>query len=568
MATADKKSAAAKAGFSRRDFLKGSVATGVVAGGSLGIFYFGYEKAEGDPVRVGVIGTGDEGGVLIGAINPDFIQVKAIADIRPYNVWRAFYGDHSSETALEFRPGLMSKYGWKTEEQARKHVKVYGAYQDLLKNAQADGLEAVIIALPLHLHAPAAIAALRAGLHVLTEKLMAHSVHECKEMARVARQTHSPQGAPLLLAVGHQRHYNILYANAMDYIRRGRLGEIHYIRAQWHRGNLPGHDNWQQPLPPDTKPDDKQAKVLVDNLKKSEEELEKAVGREIDTWRLRVAQLKAQINDHVQAEQFGYLPVEVKDDGGKVVYQGPAVEELIRWRLWNRTSAGLMAELGSHQLDAAGLFVAAQHDGVKQHPLSVVASAARPLFPADRDVEDHVFCIIDFPAPGYDPKDPFKERKKIGVQYASINGNGFGGYGEIVYGTEGTIIIEREQEWGYYPRDSSTGSKVTVSKGQASALDTQASGPMATVAAAGSAEKVSRGYREEIEHWAWCLRHPDPANQPRCTPEVALGDAVIALVANQSARECRRIDFQGEWFDINRDETPEKIKPDLSRYKK
>ena len=56
-----------------------------------------------------------------------------------------------------------------------------------MKNAKADGIEAVIIALPLHLHAPAAIAAMQAGLHVITEKLMAHSVRECKEMARIGR---------------------------------------------------------------------------------------------------------------------------------------------------------------------------------------------------------------------------------------------------------------------------------------------------------------------------------------------------------------------------------------------
>ena len=65
---------------SRRGFLKTGVAAGLVAGGSLGAFYFGYEKAHGDPIRVGVIGTGDQGGVLIGALNPDYLQVTAIAD--------------------------------------------------------------------------------------------------------------------------------------------------------------------------------------------------------------------------------------------------------------------------------------------------------------------------------------------------------------------------------------------------------------------------------------------------------------------------------------------------------
>ncbi len=34
---------------------------------------------------------------------------------------------------------------------------------------------------------------------------------------------------------------------------------------------------------------------------------------------------------------------------------------------------------------------------------------------------------------------------------------------------------------------------------------------------------VSRGYTEELEHWAWCIRNPDPANVPRCHPKVGPG---------------------------------------------
>ncbi len=36
--------------------------------------------------------------------------------------------------------------------------------------------------------------------------------------------------------------------------------------------------------------------------------------------------------------------------------------------------------------------------------------------------------------------------KKIVVTYSSINGNGFGGYGEMVMGTKGTLILLGEQE--------------------------------------------------------------------------------------------------------------------------
>ena len=130
------------------------------------------------------------------------------------------------------RPGLMQKYNWKTEAEARQHVKVFkDGYAELLADPE---IEAVIIAVPLHLHAKIAIDAMLAGKHVLTEKLMAKTVAECKLMGRIAKEKN------LYLATGHQRHYSVLYDNAVNLIKWGVLGELHHIRAQWHRGNLPG----------------------------------------------------------------------------------------------------------------------------------------------------------------------------------------------------------------------------------------------------------------------------------------------------------------------------------------
>ena len=103
-------------------------------------------------------------------------------------------------------------------------------------------------------------------------------------------------------------------------------------------------------------------------------------------------------------------------------------------------------------------------------------------------------------------------------------------------------------------------------------MDTQASGASQKAAtAAGPTRKVSRGYTEEIEHFAWCIRNnPDASNpdiHPRCTPKVAMGDACIALVTNMAAAQSSRIEFKESWFDPESDETPEGVKPDLSRYK-
>jgi len=534
----------------RRDFLTGTLAAGIATGAGLGSIYFGYGKSVGDPLRVGVLGTGDEGSVLLGAHNPDYLNVVAIADIRPYNVFRAFHGDVSSPAAYTARPGLMSKYKWTSEDEARKQVKVYGAYEELLAD---DNIEAIIIALPLHLHSVAAIKALRAGKHVLTEKLMGHSIHECKEMSRVSRETGK------ILATGHQRHYSVLYDNAVHTIGKARLlGDLHSIRAQWHRGNLPGNDSWKPPMPDD--------ESLVKKLAGWKKDLDSAKPGDIAGLTKRIAQLEAQISDKVvDAATYGYTPMTLGDGTTR-----QPMEELIRWRLWNRTGGGLMAELGSHQLDAAGIFVSAMHgEGQKVKPLTVTAVGNRSIFPADREVEDHVYCMYEYPAPGYEQD----KNKKIVVTYSSINGNGFGDYGEVVMGTKGTLVLEREQDVMLY-KGAAKDTRVTVAKGKdgAPTLDTTESGgggggPAASGKPGGDGAPPSRGYTEEMEHWAWCIRNPSPENQPRCKPEVAIADAVIALVSNialANPETKSRIEFKPEWFDIASDETPEGVKPDTS----
>ena len=539
----------------RRDFLGGAVAAGIASGAGLGSIYFGYGATVGNPLRIGVLGTGDEGSVLLGAHTPDFMQVVAIADIRPYNVFRAFHGDVSSPSALAARPGLMSKYKWSSEDEARKHVKVYGAYEELLADPD---VEAVVIALPLHLHAPAAIKAMRAGKHVLTEKLMGHSVHECKEMGRVARETGK------LLATGHQRHYSILYDNAVHTIGKAKLlGDLHSIRAQWHRGNLPGNDSWKPPMPGD--------EASLKKLAAWKKELESAKPSDIDALQKKIAQAEAQILDRdLDATKYGYSEAKLGDGSTRT-----PLEELIRWRLWNRTGGGLMAELGSHQLDAAGIFVSAMHgEGKKVKPLSVTAVGNRSIFPADREIDDHVYCMFEYPAPGYYDADGkvADANKKIVVTYSSINGNGFGEYGEVVMGTKGTLVLEREQDVMLY-KDAAKDTRVTVAKAKdgTPTLDTTESGGSYAAGAKGGAADSgppSRGYTEELEHWAWCVRNPDPANQPRCKPEVAIADAVIALVSNialANPSTQARIEFRPEWFDIGNDETPEGIAPDVDR---
>ena len=478
----------------RRDFLRGIVGAGAVSGAGLGAAYFGYGKVD-DPVRVAVIGTGDEGNVLIGGCNPKYVDVKAICDIRPFGQHRAFHGDCSSSNALIRRPGLIRVAGYKDEADARKNVKVYdGTNGGVMACLEDKDIEAVIIALPLWLHAPVAAQAMKKGLHVLTEKLMAHNVAQCKVMSRMAATLKDTQGNPIHLATGHQRHYNIKYDNAVNLIRWGLLGQLHHIRAQWHRGNLPGRDSWAMPIPGATD----QIKKELEGWKKKLASAKGDPDREADLM-ARVAQWSAWLSDQdVDATQHGYENFALGDN------MFTATEELHRWRLFNRTGAGLMAELGSHQLDAVSIFLSSlRDDGKKVHPLSVHAVGGRHIMPNDRDAGDHVYCTFEFPGPEYsetfdvgyyDPLRKYPEgavagyetdpNKKGVVTYSSINGNGFGGWGEVVMGTKGTLVLDKEKDVYLY-RNSDTSSKVGVKAKEGTyALDTSASGEVAPVAQA------------------------------------------------------------------------------------
>lgn len=572
----------------RRDFLKGLVGAGVASAGGLGAAYFGYSKIN-DPVRVAVIGTGDEGSVLIGGCNPDYVTVKAICDIRPFSVHRAFHGDWSTPSALQRRPGLLSVYGYNTREQAEKEIKVYDATNGGIQACLDDpNIEAVIIALPLFLHAPVAAQAMARGLHVLTEKLMAHNVAQCKAMGQMSYELKDTNGNPLHLATGHQRHYNIKYENAVNLIRWGLLGQLHHIRAQWHRGNAPGGDSWKMPLPGgETDVNGKVYDKIIGDLRNRQRQLAELTApgvksqdfKRIEQLRQEIAYFEAwDMDKYIDPSKFGYEQYNIGN------YLVTPMEELHRWRLFNRTGGGLMAELGSHQLDAVSIFLSSlRSDQKKVHPLSVHTVGGRHIMPQDRDADDHVYCMFEFPGPEY-PESfnvGYKDRvldypsgvvpgyeqdpnKKVVVTYSTINGNGFGGWGEVVMGTKGTLILDKEIDVLLY-RDSNPSARVGVAQaaGGNYVLDTSASGDYtAPLSQSVESGPVSRGYREEIEHWAYCIRNPDPENRPRCYPEVAMADAVIALGTNVALEKAARgegghLQFQPEWFDLDNPATPD-----------
>jgi predicted dehydrogenase len=505
-------------GLTRRDFMKGLLAAGAVLPISAAAYYgYSHDKLNGKPVKAALIGAGDEGGVLIGEHNPKYLEFIAVCDIRPTNQDRIFKDEREKNPASP-RKGLEYHYG----ADARQKIKLYDDYKKMLDEVK--DIEAVVIALPLFLHAPVAIDCMKAGKHVLCEKLMAWNINQCKEMIKAADDTDR------ILCIGHQRHYSLLYAHALEVMQAGILGDVKHIRALWHRNNaLPKLDANGKEIPGTIK----------------------------DGWKPDVAQRDREALEH-RIRQLGYKNM----------------EELVRWRLFNRTGGGLMAELGSHQLDACSIFLG------KVHPLAVSGVGGKYFYRDDREVDDHVFVTFEFPGQHYYKN---KERTEIGdkndivvVTYSSINTNSFEPYGECVMGSRGTMVVESEQKVMLYTEGGaarSTAVTVASAGGGKPALDSSATtGPSAAAALETGGKAigpVSRGYREEMEHFAYCVRMWDQVSKaerplPRCHGRVAMADAIIALTSNLAMNTHQRIEFKPEWFEAGNPAVPDPdMKPEI-----
>lgn len=100
--------------------------------------------------------------------------------------------------------------------------------QDYRKMLKAKDIDAVVIAMPDHWHATAAIMAMQAGKHVYLEKPTSHSPAENEMLLKAAAKYNK-----CVVAVGTQRRSWPNVVAAIDEIRSGALGEVHYAKS-WY----------------------------------------------------------------------------------------------------------------------------------------------------------------------------------------------------------------------------------------------------------------------------------------------------------------------------------------------
>ena len=194
----------------RRNFMRALAGTPALA--ALGAAVAAKGPVRGGPVRVGCIGVGGEGRLLVEQTDPRYAQVVALCDINPAQLQKA-------QESLQ--------------KTGRPAVPQYSDWKEMI---QKEKLEAVILAPPLFMHAELAVGCLDAGLHVLCEKMMAFDDTSCRRMVEAQRRSGK------VLEIGHQRYYNPIYQAAYEgIVKAGTLGELYHARLVWHRNG-----NWRR----------------------------------------------------------------------------------------------------------------------------------------------------------------------------------------------------------------------------------------------------------------------------------------------------------------------------------
>jgi predicted dehydrogenase len=209
---------------SRRRFLSNTTATAAAA--------FGFQivprhvlggpgyTAPSEKLNLGCIGVGGQGGGDIADLfSTGLVNIAALCDVD-----------------LKQGGGTIKKH---------PDAKLYRDYRKLIEE-QKD-IDAVVVATPDHVHAPASVLALRAGKHVYVEKPLAHSIGEARQMAKVAKET------GLVTQMGNQGHAGEGLRLTREWIQAGVIGKVTEVHV-W--SDRPGKfwDSQGKPFPKDTPP--------------------------------------------------------------------------------------------------------------------------------------------------------------------------------------------------------------------------------------------------------------------------------------------------------------------------
>ena len=107
---------------------------------------------------------------------------------------------------------------------AEQHCRAYGTLAEAL---QDEAVDLVVLATPNSAHAAQAVAALQAGKHVLTDKVM------CLDLAQCDRMIAAAQGHDCLLTVFQNRRLDGDFLTVQRLMQAGELGDVRWLEMAW-----------------------------------------------------------------------------------------------------------------------------------------------------------------------------------------------------------------------------------------------------------------------------------------------------------------------------------------------
>ena len=184
------------------------------------------QQAPSDTLGVAIVGAGGMGGGNARELGSE--RIVAVCDV-----------DHGLVAAQVERSstdgnGRRREQGVRWKEQyaaARK----YTDFRVMLD--QEDEVDAVLIATPDHTHAVIAGAAMRAGKHVYVQKPLTWSVHEARELGRLAEST------GVITQMGNQGHSGDDARLVNEWVQAGVIGVVREVHVWTNR------PIWMQGLP-------------------------------------------------------------------------------------------------------------------------------------------------------------------------------------------------------------------------------------------------------------------------------------------------------------------------------
>jgi len=168
------------------------------------------DGAASSPIRLGMVGGGE--GAFIGAVH----RMAARLD--------GHY--HLVAGALSSTPEKSRRSG---EALALDPKRIYDDFATMARREARlkDGIEAVSIVTPNHMHAPAAAAFLKAGIHVICDKPLTTTLKEARKLKALADRS------GLIFAVTHNYTGYPMVRHAREMVRSGELGDIRVIHVEY-----------------------------------------------------------------------------------------------------------------------------------------------------------------------------------------------------------------------------------------------------------------------------------------------------------------------------------------------